>query len=56
MAGNCPLPAANRQRERDTNRRDRDVVTVVPDGRLRGAPVAPADYRFDSRRVAHHDA
>jgi hypothetical protein len=54
MAGNGPLPAAHRQRERDTARRDRDVVTVVPDGRLRG-PELPDDHGYDPRTVAYYD-
>ena len=36
MAGTGPIPKGRRQRERDTNRRDRDVVTVVPDDVVRG--------------------
>lgn len=54
MAGNGPLPAATRQRERDVKRRDRDVVTVVPDGRTRG-PELPADHGFDPRTVAYYE-
>jgi hypothetical protein len=54
MAGNGPLPAAHRQRERDTARRDRDVVTVVPDGVLRG-PELPDDHGYSPQTVAYYD-
>lgn len=36
MAGNGPIPKPERQRERDTRRRDAEVRTVRPDGVLRG--------------------
>lgn len=54
MPGNGPLPKANRQRDRDTKRRDRDVVTVVPDGQLRG-PELPGDHGLDARTVSYYD-
>jgi len=54
MAGNGPLPSAQRQRERDSKRRDRDMTTVKPDGKLRG-PELPDDHGYGPRTVAWYD-
>lgn len=42
MAGTGPLPKAERQRERDTKRRQGEFVTVTRDGVLRGPTLATA--------------
>lgn len=54
MAGNGPMPKAHRQRERDTKRRDRDVVTVRPDGVLRG-PELPEGHGFSPATVEWYE-
>lgn len=50
MAGNGPLPKGERQRERDTRRRDKDVAVVTPDGVVRG-PELPAGHTFSPDTV-----
>ncbi len=54
MAGTGPIPKARRQRERDTNRRDRDVVTVVPDDVVRG-PELPAGHTYSPTTVQWYE-
>jgi hypothetical protein len=51
MAGNGPLPKPERQRERDTKRRDRDFTVVRPDGQLRG-PELDANHGYLPATVA----
>jgi len=51
MAGNGPLPKANRQRERDTKRRDASMTTIVPDGTIRG-PELEAGHGYSPATVA----
>ncbi len=40
MAGNGPAPKMQRQRERDTKRREAEFTEIVPDRRKRG-PLLP---------------
>lgn len=54
MSGNGPIPKPNRQRDRDTKRRDRDVRVVTPDNQLRG-PELPTEHGFDPRTVAYYE-
>lgn len=45
MAGRGPAPKQQHQRERDTRRRNADVVTVSDDGQLRGPDLLEATGR-----------
>lgn len=54
MAGNGPLPKPNRQRERDTRRRDSEVVVVRPDGQRRG-PDLPAGHTYSPATVSWYE-
>jgi len=54
MPGNGPLPKTERQRPRDTARRDRDVVTVTPDDVVRG-PALPAGHPYSPTTVAWYE-
>lgn len=47
MAGRGPLPQEQHQRERDTRRRQADVVSVVQDGEIRG-PELEGPYGDDT--------
>lgn len=50
MAGNGPAPKMQRQRERDTKRRDSEFVEIVPDRRKRG-PLLPKDHGYEDNVV-----
>jgi hypothetical protein len=54
MAGNGPAPKMQRQRERDTKRRDSEFTDIVPDKRKRG-PALPKDHGFDDNVVAIYE-
>lgn len=51
MAGNGPAPKMQRQRERDTKRRDGEFTDIVPDNRKRG-PLLPKDHGYPDNVVA----
>lgn len=54
MAGNGPAPKMQRQRERDTKRREGEFTTVVPDRRKRG-PALSKEYGFEDNVVAIYE-
>lgn len=50
MAGRGPAPKVQRQRERDTKRRDSEFTDIYPDRRKRG-PRLPADHGYKDNVV-----
>lgn len=51
MPGNGPAPKMQRQRERDTKRRESEFTEIVPDRRKRG-PLLPKDHGYEDNVVA----
>lgn len=54
MAGNGPAPKMQRQRERDTKRRDSEFTDIYPDRRKRG-PRLPEGHGFEDNVVAIYE-